>query len=124
MVLNHAKYWQRDKRDAGREARRPGGSPSQSGASFSNCYRSLVTPSREVVAKEEVERFETAFETLSEDYREVISLSRVVGLSQKKIALQMERSELAVRQLLHRALAALAVTLDASHGRDRSPGTR
>jgi RNA polymerase sigma factor (sigma-70 family) len=116
VVKNKAKFWQREKRDAGREVRRPKISGSQSGASFSDCYRSLVTPLRDAVAKEEVERFEAVFGVLPEDYQEVISLSRVVGLSHKEIAHHMARSEAAVRQLLHRALAALAIALSPPGG--------
>ena len=112
VVKNKAKYWQREKRDAGREVRQRARSTSfGSGASFSDCYRSLITPSRDALAKEEVERFEQAFESLAEEYREVISLSRIVGLSHKEIGEQMNRSEAATRQLLHRALAALALSL-------------
>lgn len=111
VVRNKAKFWQRERRDAGREARHPDPGESASGAAFSDCYRTLVTPSREVLAKEEIERFERAFDGLSDEHREVISLSRIVGLSHQEIAQQMERSEAATRQLLHRALAALAVAL-------------
>jgi RNA polymerase sigma factor (sigma-70 family) len=111
VVKNRAKYWQREKRAARREAsRRP---PDSIGthASFSDCYRSLITPSREALAREEVERFERAFETLSEEHREVISLARIVGLSHAEIAKQMNRSEAAAKQLLYRALTALSLAL-------------
>ena len=50
----------------------------------------------------------TAFAQLPEDYREVITLSRVVGLSHGQIASQLGKSEGAVRVLLHRALARLS----------------
>ena len=75
-------------------------------------YQSFCTPSRQLVTREEIERIEAAFDALPEDYREVILLSRVVGLSRRAVAEQMERSEDQVRGLLSRALARLAVTLD------------
>jgi RNA polymerase sigma factor (sigma-70 family) len=112
VVKNKARYWQREKRDAVREARRGGSSASHGGASFSDCYRSLITPSRDALAREEVDRFERAFETLTEEQREVISLARIVGLSHKEIAQHVGKSEAATRQALHRALAALALALD------------
>ena len=59
-------------------------------------------------------RSELAFETLPEDHREVISLSRIVGLPHKEVGEQMGRSEEATRQLLRRALAGLAVALEES----------
>jgi RNA polymerase sigma-70 factor (ECF subfamily) len=74
-------------------------------------YRSLSTPSRHVIAREEIERFEAAFEKLPEHHREVITLSYLVGLSHKEIAETMGRTELATRSLLHRALAELAEVL-------------
>src|SRR5688572_1769579 len=86
VVKNKARYWQREKRDAEREIRRGRPSASRSGGAFSDCYRSMITPSRDALAREEVERFERAFETLPEEQREVISLARIVGLSHKEIA--------------------------------------
>jgi RNA polymerase sigma-70 factor, ECF subfamily len=74
---------------------------------FADACRSLVTPSRELIAREEVAATERALLALADDHREVILLARVVGLSAKEIGEQMNRSESAVRSLLHRALAEL-----------------
>ena len=74
---------------------------------FADACRSLVTPSRELIAREEVIATERALLSLPDDHREVILLARVVGLSAKEIGEQMNRSESAVRSLLHRALAEL-----------------
>jgi RNA polymerase sigma-70 factor (ECF subfamily) len=60
-------------------------------------YRSFSTPS--------VERVEVAFEQLSDEQREVITLAHMVGLSRAEIAAQMNKTEGAVRVLLQRALA-------------------
>ena len=72
------------------------------------CYATMVTPSQHAIAREEIERIESAFDGLSEEYREVISLARVASLSTKEIAELMDRSEGAVRMLLARALSRLA----------------
>ena len=71
-------------------------------------YSSFTTPSHHAMVREEVERIEAVFEDVPEEYREVITLAHVVGLSRAEIAEQMGRSEGAVRMLLHRALAQVA----------------
>lgn len=75
-------------------------------------YRSVSSPSRRAIAREELERIERAFDELGDDEREVITLARIVGLPHKEIAEAMGRSEGATRVLLHRALAKLAAKLD------------
>lgn len=105
-ILDRARFWQRARRDARREA-----VPPQDTAcgmeSLARSYAGLVTPSAEASMREQVERVERAFQLLSEDDREVIVLARVVGLSQAEIAAQMGRTEASVRNLLPRALARL-----------------
>jgi RNA polymerase sigma-70 factor (ECF subfamily) len=76
------------------------------------CYGTFYTPSKHAEAREELSRVESAFDQLPEEYREVIVLSRIVGLSHADIAQQMGRSEGAVRNLLYRALASLAKILE------------
>ncbi len=70
-----------------------------------------LTPSRDAVGRERLARLERAFEALPDEYREVIALARIVGLSHKEIAVQMNRSEAAARKLLGRALARLGESL-------------
>ena len=74
----------------------------------------VVDPDHPVRA-EEVERFERAFEELSEEHREVISLAHLVGLSRAEIAVELDKTEVAVRSLLYRGLARLAELLE-THG--------
>lgn len=75
-------------------------------------YVSLTTPSQVAIQREDLAMFERVFDSLPEDYREVITLSRLIGLSHAEIAEQMGRTEGSVRVLLFRALAKLGVTLD------------
>ena len=75
-------------------------------------YSGIHTPSRMAVANEEVERIERAFSRLSEEHREVITNSRLLGMSHAELAKQMGKSEGSVRILLHRALARLAGLLE------------
>jgi RNA polymerase sigma-70 factor (ECF subfamily) len=74
-------------------------------------YRAFSSPSRRMIAREEIERLEAAFEKLPDRYREVITLAKIVGLSHKEIGEAIGRTELASRSLLHRALADLAELL-------------
>ena len=68
------------------------------------------------MVREEVERVERAFEKLSEEQREVITLAHVAGQSRAEIADQMGRSEGALRVLLHRSLVRLAEVLETARG--------
>jgi len=92
--------------------------PRQLGSSASSLQDPFVTdrtPSHELALRDEMERIESALARLAPEYREVIHLSRVEGLSRALVAERMDRSEGSVRMLLHRALASLAVELKESH---------
>ena len=58
-----------------------------------DCYRSFCTPSQAVQAREEVERIESAFDELSDEYREVVTMARILGMSHAEIAERTGRSE-------------------------------
>ncbi|MBK8979995.1 MAG: sigma-70 family RNA polymerase sigma factor [Planctomycetes bacterium] len=70
-------------------------------------YSALLTPSSAAVSREKIERFEAAFAELPADYQQVITLSRVFGMSQREVAEEMKRSPQAIGALLHRALSRL-----------------
>ena len=78
----------------------------------------LLSPSGEVASVEEVQRIEQAFRELPEDYQEAVSLRRLCGMSYAQIAERMERSEAAVRVLVHRGLSRLALRLQRLRGSD------
>ena len=71
----------------------------------------LGTPSRALQSQEEVQRIERAFAELPADYQEAISLQRLCGMPYGEIAARMDRSEGAVRNLVHRGLSRLALRL-------------
>jgi RNA polymerase sigma-70 factor (ECF subfamily) len=106
---------QAQRRDVRREVALDAGSSSD--PALADAVRSIVTPSRELIAREEIAATERALRELSDEHREVILLARVVGLSAREIGEQMQRSESAVRSLLHRALAELAERVERG-GRD------
>lgn len=72
-----------------------------------------ASPTAQVAGNEFLERLQLAFDELSEREREVVLLSRVVGLSRGEVAAAMGETEGAVRNLLHRTLAKLAGRLGA-----------
>jgi RNA polymerase sigma-70 factor, ECF subfamily len=99
-IADKAEYWGAQKRDVGREV------------PLDDVYRTLGSPSAEAMGREALERIESAFDELPEDHREVILLSRVVGLPRDEVAARLGRSEAGVRNLLSRALADLAERYD------------
>lgn len=116
-IARRYEFYNAQKREAGREVPAHGPATSQDDAmGLLDGYGSFCTPSRQVMAGEEVDRIEQAFAGLPEDYREVILLSRLMGLSRKEIAEEMDRTEASVRSLLTRALATLAGELDRDEG--------
>jgi RNA polymerase sigma factor (sigma-70 family) len=76
-----------------------------------DCYKSFCTPSQHVAVAESVGNIEKVFDELSEDYRQVITLSCFLGLSHAEVAAEMGRNEGATRMLLSRARAELAIRL-------------
>lgn len=81
-------------------------------------YRTLCTPSREVELREQMRRVEAAFDQLPADYREAVTLHKLCGLGHAEIAARMQRSEGAVRNLVYRGIARLALLVD---GDDSAP---
>lgn len=110
-IINRKDYYLAQKRDAMREVPLSSSGGSNDEQRLLECYRNFSSPSRQVMVKEELERIERAFEELPEEYREVITLAHVIGLSRAEIAEQMGKSEGNVRVLLHRALAKMSAIL-------------
>jgi RNA polymerase sigma-70 factor (ECF subfamily) len=103
-IADRYEYYRAKKRDVLREGALgsdPGAAPD-----------AAPSPSQHAIAKEEAARIERALTEMPDDYREVVVLSRYVGMTHREIAAEMGRSELAVRTLLSRALARLAELLD------------
>jgi RNA polymerase sigma-70 factor (ECF subfamily) len=113
-LVDRARYHGRAKRDDG-DARLLADETSL----FAQGCASFTTPSGAAQAREELERLQRAFAALPDDYREVIALARIVGLSHADIAAQLGRNEGAVRVLLHRALARLAHEAGTENGVER-----
>ena len=83
-----------------------------------DAYATFRTPSHDAMVHEQVERVERAFDELPVDYRELITLHRIAGLSYAEIAGQLNTTEEAVRKKLARAMARLSRILRASTERE------
>lgn len=114
-LQDRVKYFGAQKRDPAKEISQP-----QDSQALLACYGNLCTPSRELAAHEALQRIESAFDELPEDYKEAITLYRLCGLDYPEIATRMSRSEGAVRNLVYRGLSRLALRL----GGTASDGTR
>ena len=99
-VVNHLQHWRAQKRTAAQEVQLPEELAGLSG-----------TPSRHASAREELAAVESAFDALTEEQREVVTCSRLVGMSHAEIAQRLGKSEVAVRKILSRGLARLAAVL-------------
>lgn len=110
-VLERVRYWNRSKRGGG-DAELPGDEADEHGdPAASAAFATSITPQQAAIAREEVQRIQHAFASLTEAQRHAIVLHRVMGLSHAEIAQRLQRREGAVRQLLFRALTRLAAAL-------------
>ena len=107
-IRDRARFWGRDRRARDREISTEvlEGETGDS-QELAHELATFFTPSRHAAAREELERVERAFLSLPEDWRRVILMARVLGLSHEEIGGELGRSALATRTLLCRALARL-----------------
>ncbi len=76
------------------------------------CYSRWDSPSAETRLRETAATIEEAFSALPGSQRQAVALYRIAKLSYKEIAAEMQKTEKAVRDLVYRGLAKLAVELD------------
>lgn len=110
-ILDKRDYHGAQKRDVGREVALLGFDSRIEDDQLLDCYAALGTPSQQAMSREAIERIESAFDQLPEEYREVLTLARIVGLSGSELAARLGKSEVATRKLLSRARARLAMLL-------------
>lgn len=99
-----------DKRDIRKEVRLRRHRPTTAG-SFAGPVGPIETtsPSAIMSKKEDLDRLERAIDELNPQYKEVIILAKIEGLSYKAIASKLGKSAEAVRKLVSRATAELTV---------------
>lgn len=107
-IVNRVEFHTAQMRDADREVE---WHDERGHAGLLSAYGDLSTPSRHAAVREEVARLEEAMDRLSDEYREVIIEACLLRRSRAEIAEATGRSEVAVRKLLSRARARLALEL-------------
>jgi RNA polymerase sigma-70 factor (subfamily 1) len=106
---------ERKQHAARRDVRREVAVDAQGGADAAvlQGYASATTPSVLAMGREGAAKLEEAFDELTEEHREIITMARFCGLSHAEIAERLGKSEEACRQLLRRALVKLSIALAA-----------
>jgi len=112
-IRDNLKRLHADKRDIRREVPIDHREPTAG----DNCTRihepiRTTTPSVIMSISEELNKLENAMNLLKPEYREVIVLNQIEGLSLKKIGDKLSKSPDAVRMLVARAMASLAAAFE------------
>ena len=103
--------FQADKRDIHREIPFKKEGRNTDGRSFGAAEpMRTTTPSVIMGKKEALDRLEKALDELKPEYKEIIVLKRIEGLSHDEIAKKLGKNAGAMRMLLARAMAALTIT--------------
>ena len=77
------------------------------------------SPSQHATARESLAAIEAAFDRLSEEQRDVLVQHKLIGRTHADIATRLGKSPEAVRAILSRAMARLAVVLSEAEPEDR-----
>lgn len=107
IIDNHRKYFQVQKRAAGREIRQPAGGDGAGQGFMDLLVASMTSPSQAFSRGAREMKLLTALESLPEESREAIRLKYVEGLNSSEIADQLGKSDVAVRVLVSRAMVKL-----------------
>jgi RNA polymerase sigma-70 factor (ECF subfamily) len=110
-LIDRHRFHRRERRDVRREVQPAGGGSTADHQSILTCYADLHTPSRVATAKDQLDRIEGVLHRLPENQREAIALARLVGLPTAEIAARLGCTDSAVRGLIARGLARLAIEL-------------
>ncbi len=108
-IVNKARFHQAARRDVRRDDLPA--DVSSGGAILEELYGTLCSPTQHAIGQEARQSLERAFERLAPEQREAVVLKRIVGLDYEEIAEQMGKTVGAVRVLVHRGVARLAVLL-------------
>jgi RNA polymerase sigma-70 factor (ECF subfamily) len=107
IIDAHRKYIASEKRSAGREVPIHGGPESSQGGLADLLVASMTTASEAFSRGQKEIRLMAALEKLNEEQRRALRLRYIEGLPSKEIAIQLGKSDGAVRVLLTRSLAKL-----------------
>lgn len=99
-IRNRADFYAAERRNPNREERNVD--------QLRDAYQTMCGPSQQAIASEAVAKFEASIDQLTPDHREVILLSRMIGMNHSEIAEQLDIDPVTVRTRLGRALSKLA----------------
>lgn len=108
-ILNRREHNLAQRRDVLREEDLE--TPNGQDRALIDVYQRFTRASAKVTLQEDIERIEKAMSSLSDEQREVVSLAHIVGMSRLEIAESIGKSEGAVRTILYRAMAQMAVSM-------------
>jgi RNA polymerase sigma-70 factor (ECF subfamily) len=107
-LRDHVERLHADRRDVRKEIPLNHDGQSQDSLVRTSGPVALTTPSMILSRREELDKLEKAIDRLKPEYKEVIVLTKIEGLSQKEVAERLGKNPHAVCVLLSRALTALA----------------
>jgi len=115
-IQNKDKQHRAQKRDIDREVRLGSDPTGTEPAPLLAVCRSCSSLSQRAMGQEDLERIEVAFDQFGPQSREVLVMSRLIGLSHAEVAKHLGKSVTATHSVLHRALVRLASILDDGAG--------
>ncbi|QDT43247.1 ECF RNA polymerase sigma factor SigH [Gimesia alba] len=107
IIDNHRKFFQVQKRAAGREVKQRSPSDGEGQGFMDLLIASITSPSQAFSRGAKEMKLLMALESLPEENREAIRLKYVEGLPTKEIAAQLGKSDVAVRVMLSRSMVKL-----------------
>ena len=107
-IRRKTEHYRAQKRDVARDV---GLDAVEGDPTLAQSYAATLAPSHVATSKEAIARIEAAFDELPDDYRDVITQVCIVGKSHGEVAMEHGKNEVAVRKLLSRARARLAIRL-------------
>lgn len=107
IIDNHRKYFQAQKRSAGREVKQQSAGDGEKQGFMDLLIASITSPSQAFSRGAREMKLLVALESLPEENREAIRLKYVEGLPTKEIATQLNKTDVAVRVMVSRSMAKL-----------------
>lgn len=107
IIDNHRKYFQAQKRAAGREVKQQAVGDGEKQGFMDLLIASITSPSQAFSRGAKEMKLLVALESLPEENREAIRLKYVEGLPTKEIATQLGKTDVAVRVMVSRSMVKL-----------------
>ncbi len=112
-LADRHRYFTRQRRDMAREVHgeHHGEQDGEQIASILECYADFRTPSQGPQFREQLEHIENSMHQLPDSQREAVMLVKFMGLTYSESAQQLDCTESAIRNLVSRGVAKLAILM-------------